>query len=99
MTVAENIKQKNYMAKQVEIKGQIQVNAETFRKWQRVQAGVNAAKKRADALKAELGIPAASAKTEGAWLIVDGNNAPIGKVSVFYKGAFLMPETWQARVS
>ena len=64
------------MAKDVEIKGQVIVNADDFRKWQRTQAGANAAKKRADALKAKVGIPAANEETAGSWLIVDGNNNP-----------------------
>jgi len=87
------------MAKVIEIKGTVVVNADLFRKYQRTQAGVNAAKKRADMLKAQLGIPAASADTIGAYIITDGNNTPIGKLSVFHKDSFVMPETWQARIS
>ena len=58
-----------------------------------------ACKKRADALKAQLGLPLAGEDTVGAYLIADGNNNPIGKISVFHKDSFVMPETWQARIS
>jgi hypothetical protein len=85
------------------------VNGPAFAKWRKAVDAANAAKKEAETLKEVCGFPDTESlrrllgvtewQTKGAAVIVDGNGKPVGKVSVFFKDAFVMPAGFSSRVS
>ena len=86
----------------------IVVSAESFAKWQRVKQAASALAKEAEVLKAECGFPDTEKLValleipeggKGAAVIVNGNGAPIGKLSVFWKDAYIVQAGFSSRVS
>lgn len=86
----------------------ITVNGPAFAKWRKAVDAANAAKKEVDALKEVCGFPdtenlvsmlglAQGGKASAT--VADGNGKPIGKVSVYWKGAFEIPAGFSSRVS
>ena len=62
------------------------VDAATFRKWQRMNAAKNALERRAKELAAVMNFPSGKDLpwgTKESVLVVDGNNNPIGKISIY----------------
>lgn len=91
------------------IPAEITVRADAFRAYREAKQREAAAKKEAEAARAEAGIPSTDdlvkqlklSKTndKGEVVIKDGNGVPIGKISVFWKNSFEMPAGYQSRVS
>lgn len=87
---------------------QIIVSADAFRKWRELDAKAKAMTKEAEAAKTLCGFPdtdtlvkhlGVTPETSGAGVICDRNGAPLGRVTVFYRGAFEMPAAFVSRIS
>jgi hypothetical protein len=77
----------------------IQVNSDTFRKFLFARARSNAATKRANDLRASLGLPEANKSTVGEYVLIDGNKQPVGKYTVSPKAGFTVKDTFTGKVS
>ena len=64
------------------LRGQIPVPAELWREFQENRAAAAAHGRKADALRAQFGLPEAGEDTIGEWSVTDGNGHPIGKFTV-----------------
>lgn len=90
------------------IPASITVNAEAFAKWQKAKQAAQALAKEADALRMECGFPETETLVsllgvaecgKGSAVIVNGNGVPIGKVSVFWKDAYVVKAGFSSRIS
>ena len=87
----------------------IQVPAVKWDAYQKAKARASAAKREAEQLGEQCGIPDADALAKlmrlrygiekGEAVIQDGNGSPIGKVSVFYHPGATIPAGWRKRES
>lgn len=78
---------------------EIKVNPDTFRRFMRARAGASAANRRAEQLKAQLGLPDASKKTAGEYVLTDGNNNAVGKLTISPRDGFTVKPGWTGRIS
>ena len=77
----------------------IKIVASDYTKFLRVRAAANALAKRADAIKASFGLPEATEKNEGVWIIIDGNETVIGKATVSARAAYQVKAGFSIRIS
>jgi hypothetical protein len=75
-------------------------NSQAFQKYLKLKAAEKAFKLKLDNLAKEAGLPESKKfKKDCRGFLVDGNNNPIGKFSVFKKPSFEMPACWVCRIS
>ena len=87
---------------------QIQVSAEGWHKWRAMKARASAMEKEEKSLRTELGFPDTAqlvsllgvTETEKkSAVIIDGNGAPLGKVSVYHCAEKIISAGFQSRIS
>ena len=96
------------MSIQTNVPAQIVVSAEQWHAFNAAKARAAAMAKEVDALRAVMGLPdtaalvkalGATAEAPAAAVIVDGNGAPLGKVSVYWRDAYEVRAAFASRVS
>jgi hypothetical protein len=75
------------------------VNPENYRKFLRYRAAANALNKRAESLKAEFNLPEASKQTVGEYILQDGNQQAIGKVTISARDGYTVKPGFTCRIS
>lgn len=82
-----------------EIKGRVTVEAELFARYKKLAAEKSALEKEVKNVLSQMNLPEASPETLGAYIIENGNHDEIGKVSIFHRDSFVMPECNIRKVS
>jgi len=78
----------------------IKVNARTYRKFLKARAIAESAKRKAESFLTKLNLPNAGTKTVGEYVLANAKNKkPVGKLTIFKRAPFPMPETFISRVS
>lgn len=91
-----------------EVAAELTVNADAFRAYNEAKQRENAAKKEAEAARVLAGIPPTedlvrllgiSEGGKGSVVVKNGNNVPVGKISVFWKDEYSVKAGFSSRVS
>ena len=77
----------------------LQIDAKPFAKLRKLQGEKNALEKKIKTLQDSLGLPSASEETQGEYIIANGNNDEIGKMTIYKRDAFMMPACYIRRIS
>lgn len=77
----------------------ITVPAADFVKFLRLRAAASALTRRAEAIKKSFPFPEANGSNAGEWVVTDGNNAPIGKMTISARAGYVVDAGFSARVS
>lgn len=83
----------------IDIKGRVEVGAELFARFKKLNAEKLALEKAVKALQAEMNLPEAAEGNVGTWIIANGNGDEMGKVSISARAEFTMPACIVRRVS